>query len=229
MKTSAISAPRFPRSRQSAVGCDCHRYLPEPIEPRSRARRKGATGDRTPWFWSSRSTAPPCLSPPHTNSPRSRRSPATSPGPTARLAGRRPGSRRGPAPSFRCAASPGKLIYAPFDVMDVEHLWLARDYPDIGQDRHQALAKRVKVFPRVPDFANAKVAICAEADVVLHPLRGPLAGLPQATIRLVVLLGGHGCRGEVDNEAHCDSSSAWVGRPYPFRDSVLAAPPLDRI
>src|SRR5438552_5086185 len=66
----------------------------------------------------------------------------------------------------------GSRRLAPDDVVDVEHLRLAWLDPDIGQHGHQTLAKRLKLLPRVIDLANAKVALCAEADVVIHPVRG---------------------------------------------------------
>ena len=91
---------------------------------------------------------------------------------------------------------------APDDVVDLEYLGLAWLYADICQYGHKALAKRLELLPRVPDLANAEVAICAEADVVIHPLRGKVAGLRQATDTFVVLLGGQGRRGEADDDAH---------------------------
>src|ERR687897_2310998 len=110
---------------------------------------------------------------------------------------------------FACS---GSRRLAADDVVDVEHLRLAWLYPDVGQNRHQTLAKRFELLPRVIDLANAKVALRAEADVVIHPVRGKGAGLLQATDTLVVLLGRQRRRGEVGNDAHRRSSLAW-GRP----------------
>src|SRR5512144_3088337 len=112
----------------------------------------------------------------------------------------------------RPAASsvPGSARLAPFDVLDVAYLWLAWVYPDIGKHWHQVLAERIKL-PCESHLANAKVGICAEADVVIHPLRGPVTGLLQATLHLVVLLGRHRPWGEVDNEAHSIPPQLGVG------------------
>src|SRR3954463_4588824 len=66
------------------------------------------------------------------------------------------------------------------------------------------------------NLANAKVAVCAEADVLVHPVREPVTGLLEAPLRLVVLLGDHGCGGEADNDAHRLSSFGWgSSRTYP--------------
>src|SRR5206468_12694899 len=115
--------------------------------------------------------------------------------------------RRSRAPR---AGAPRHARLAPRDVVAVGRRWLASLDAEVGQDGHQDIAKRGKLLPRVPDLADAKVAIGAEADVVVHPLRGKVTGLRQATDALVVLLGSQRRRGEADNDAHSRSSLPWV-------------------
>src|SRR6476660_8041043 len=67
---------------------------------------------------------------------------------------------------------------APDDVVDLEDLRLAWLYPHIGQYRHQALAERLPLLPRVPDLANTDAAIHQEGDVVFQPIRGEVTAIP---------------------------------------------------
>src|SRR5687767_5220104 len=71
-----------------------------------------------------------------------------------------------------------------------------------GEDRHQTLAEGLELLPRVPDFADLKVAIQTEADVVVEPARWPFAGVLDLANRLVVLLGSESDGTEADNDTH---------------------------
>lgn len=55
--------------------------------------------------------------------------------------------------------------------VDLEYLRLARELDsDFGQNRHETLAERLELLPRVPDLAHPQVLPRAEADVVVEPL-----------------------------------------------------------
>src|SRR4051794_23795459 len=107
---------------------------------------------------------------------------------------------------------------APDDVVDLEDLRLAWLYPHIGQYRHQALAERLPLLPRVPDLANTDAAIHEEGDVVFQSIRGELTAIPfQAADGFVVLRrGGRRRRGKADNDAHRSVLLA-RGRADPIR------------
>ncbi|MGZ5387834.1 MAG: hypothetical protein ACXWGS_10500 [Solirubrobacterales bacterium] len=98
--------------------------------------------------------------------------------------------------------------------MNLHYLRLARVDPYIRQDRHEALAERIELLLRVPDLADAEVAIRTEADVIVQPIWGPLS-LSQASDAFVVLLCGQGCWGKADQNAHCEAPSIGCERPYP--------------
>src|SRR4051812_15523873 len=107
---------------------------------------------------------------------------------------------------------------APDGVVDLEDLRLAWLYPHVGQYRHQTLAKRLPLLPRVPDLANTDAAIHEEGDVVLQPIRGEVTAIPfQAADGFVVLSCGCWRRwGEADNDAHRSVLLVWV-RADPIR------------
>ena len=73
----------------------------------------------------------------------------------------------------------------------LEQFRLARLYTDVGQHRHKALTERLELLPRVPDLADAEVAVRTEGDVVLEPVRRPVAGVIKTAEGFVVLLRSH--------------------------------------
>src|SRR5256885_2593962 len=90
------------------------------------------------------------------------------------------------------------------DVVDLEHLGLARELDaNVGQYRHQTLAERVELLPRIPDLTDSEAPARTESDVVGKPVRRPLApGILQPLDAFVVLLGRHArCSGEASEDA----------------------------
>jgi len=78
---------------------------------------------------------------------------------------------------------------APDDVVNLQELRLAWVYPDLLQQRHEALPEGVHLLLRVPDLANSDVSVRQEADVVVQAVWRPLPFFKTAN-RLVVLLKG---------------------------------------
>jgi len=89
------------------------------------------------------------------------------------------------------------------DVVDLQKLGLARFYPDLGEERHEALAERLKLFTRIPDFTHSQVALGAKADVVREALRRK-ASLSKSADAFVVLLRSERRRGKAGKKAHDD-------------------------
>src|SRR6185295_1773747 len=82
------------------------------------------------------------------------------------------------------------------DVVDLEHLGLTLELdPNVVQHRLQSLTERVELLARIPDLADAQVALRAESDVVGEALRRPVAGLLEAADAFIVLLRRHSRRG----------------------------------
>jgi hypothetical protein len=66
----------------------------------------------------------------------------------------------------------GRALSALDDVVNVEDVRRIGELnADTGEDRHQALPERLELLPRVPDLADAKVAVRTETDVVVEPGR----------------------------------------------------------
>jgi len=74
--------------------------------------------------------------------------------------------------------------------VDLEHLRLASKlYPDIVQDRHEALSERFELLSRVPDLADSEGAVRTdEGGVVFKPVRREAARRLKTAEALVVLL-----------------------------------------
>src|SRR5436190_11234278 len=113
---------------------------------------------------------------------------------------------------------------APDDVVDLEDLRLAWLDPHVGQYRHQTLAERLPLLPRVPDLANTDAAIHEEGDVVFQPIRGELTAIPfQAADGFVVLRRGGVATAGRSGQRCSSVSSPCSGsrRPYPTLVSAL--------
>ena len=96
----------------------------------------------------------------------------------------------------------GAALLTPDGVVNLDQLGLARLYADLCQHRHEALAERVELLPRVPDLADPQVGVRAEAHVIIEPVGRPVAGLFEPADGLVILLGGQRRWGEADQNAH---------------------------
>ena len=90
-------------------------------------------------------------------------------------------------------AAPVRKGLALDDVVDLEHLGLAREFdPNVGQYRPQCLAECVELLARIPDLAYSEAPARTERDVVRKPVRRPLGtGRLQALDAFVVLLRSH--------------------------------------
>ena len=66
-------------------------------------------------------------------------------------------------PRLRYSASPAPdrqaIVLALDDVVDLEHLGLTRLDPNVFQHRHEALAERFELLPRVPDLTDSELAV----------------------------------------------------------------------
>jgi len=66
-------------------------------------------------------------------------------------------------PRLRYSASPAPdrqpIVLALEDVVDLEHLGLTRLDPNVFQHRHEALAERFELLPRVPDLTDFDLAV----------------------------------------------------------------------
>src|SRR5680860_1195657 len=113
----------------------------------------------------------------------------------------------------RRAATVQPELLALLEVVDLEDLRLARKLnPGFGQHRHELLAERLELLPRVPDLAHPEVPFRAEADVVIEPLGRKLhSGLFKRAGAFVVLLGGQRRGAKADYDAHGKSSRLGVG------------------
>src|SRR3954449_2183622 len=105
---------------------------------------------------------------------------------------------------LRYSASPAPdrqaIVLALDDVVDLEDLGLTGLDPSVFQYRHEALAERVELLPRIPDLTDDELAVRFEGDVELESLRQPVPRLLQLGHGLVVLLRGHMGRGREAGE-----------------------------
>lgn len=88
-------------------------------------------------------------------------------------------------------------------VVDFQNLRRTDFDPQIGKDRHQALAKRIELFLRGPDLADSDAVPISETGVELHAIRRPFEVLPfKSTDGFLVLLDRYRVRAEAGKDAH---------------------------
>ena len=70
-------------------------------------------------------------------------------------------TRRKYAPPYSASPAPDRqaIVLALEDVVDLEHLGLTRLDPNVLQHRHEALAERFELVPRVPDLTDFDLAV----------------------------------------------------------------------
>src|SRR4051794_5696458 len=84
------------------------------------------------------------------------------------------------------------------DVVNLDQLGLARIYPDVGEEGHEARPEGLELFPRVPDLADFQVPVRAEAHVVVETVGWEVPGRLKPPDAFVVLLRGQRRGGEAD-------------------------------
>src|SRR3954465_4246212 len=88
------------------------------------------------------------------------------------LKGRTSLKQPGADPRLRYSGSPAPdrqaIVLALDDVVDLEDLGLTGLDPSVFQYRHEALAERVELLPRIPDLTDDELAVRFEGDVELE-------------------------------------------------------------
>ena len=74
------------------------------------------------------------------------------------------------------------------DVVDLEDFGLARIDAELAQDRRKTCPECVQLLLGVPNLADLKVAVRAEAELIIEAFCGKDALLGKATYSFVVLL-----------------------------------------